>query len=158
MIHFFAFATTFLACFVYAFIAGGGPERFAMLAQLLAFVSTVFLISFRWTIWLGLPVGVALVDLGLAVALVLLALTANRLWPIILAGMQVATVFAHAARLLSFPLPTAGYAIFVQLWGWPMLFVTAFGTYRHRQRTRRYGPEKDWKPLWPHSVHASSTT
>lgn len=157
MIHVVAFTTTFLACFAYAFVAGGRPERFAMVAQLIAFVWGVFAISFRWTNWDGFPVGVAVSDLGLALALVVLALKSNRLWPVVLAGLQVSAVFAHVAKLLSFPLPTAGYAIFVQLWGWPMLLVTAFGTYKHRQRTRRNGPEKDWKPLWPHLTHADST-
>lgn len=158
MIHFYAFATTFVACLIYAFVAGARPERFAMMAQLGAFLVTAFLISFRWSSWLGMPLGVALVDFGLAIALISLALKANRLWPIVLAGMQVATVFGHLAKLLSFPLPTAGYAIFVQFWAWPMLMVTAVGTHNHRARTRRFGAEPDWKPLWPHSVHANSTT
>lgn len=154
MIHFLAFAAAFLACFVYSFVAGGRPERCAILAQLFAFLAGLFSISFHWTNWRGFPIGVALADGGLAIALTLLALKANRLWPIVLAGMQLATVFAHIAKVLSVPLPTAGYAIFVQLWGWPMLFVTALGTYKHRERTRRRGKEQDWKPLWPHSAQA----
>ena len=158
MIHFLAFTAAFLACFIYAFAAGGRPERLAMLAQLTAFVVGVLVISFQWTRWIGFPVGVALTDVGLALALIALALKANRMWPIVLAGMQVATVFAHMAKLLSFPLPTAGYAVFVQLWGWPMLFVTMIGIYKHRQRTRSFGKEKDWKPLWPHSIPTESTT
>lgn len=157
MIHFLAFTTAFLACFVYAFVAGGRPERLAMLAQLVAFVSGLLVISFQWAHWSRFPIGVALTDLALAMALTALALKANRLWPIVLAGMQLATMFAHVARLLSFPLPTAGYAIFVQLWGWPMLFVTAVGTYNHRARTLKFGAEPDWKPLWSHPVPAHYT-
>ena len=128
-----------------------------MLAQLAAFLLTLFVMSFRWTLWRGFPVGVGLVDGTLAVALIVLALKANRLWPIVLAGMQVATVFGHAAKLLSFPLPTAGYAIFVQLWAWPMLFVTALGVRNHHERTKMRGKEQDWKPLWPRSVQAKFT-
>jgi hypothetical protein len=158
MIHVLAFATAFFACFAYAFVAGGRPERYAILAQLMAFLVTLFLISFRWSSWLGLPVGVATADFALAVALIALALKANRLWTIVLAGMQVATVFAHLARFLSFPLPTAGYVIFVQFWAWPMLIVTTVGTYNHRVRTRRFGAEPDWKPLWPHPVQPEFTT
>lgn len=123
-----------------------------MLAQLAAFLLTLVLMAFRWTLWRRFPVGVGLIDLILTFGLIVLALKANRLWPILLAGMQLATVFGHIAKLLSFPLPTAGYAIFVQLWAWPMLFVTAVGTYKHHQRTKRRGSEQDWKPLWPHSI------
>ena len=120
------------------------------MAQLAALLLSVTAISFRAIPVKGLPIGLALVDLGLAVALSLLALRANRIWPIVLAGMQVATIFAHVARLLAFPLPAAGYVIFVQFWAWPMLIVTAVGAYNHRLRTRRFGQELDWKPFWPH--------
>lgn len=150
MIHMIAFAAAFLACLVYAFFAGGKPERAAILAQLVALLLSFTAISFRSIPVKGLPIGLALVDLALAVALSILAVRANRIWPIVLAGMQVATIFAHVARMLSFPLPAAGYVIFVQFWAWPMLIVTALGTYNHRSRTRRLGQERDWKPRWPH--------
>lgn len=150
MIHMFAFAAAFLACLLFVFSAGGKPERFAITAQLIALLLSLTAISFRAIPAKGLPIGLALVDFALALALGLLALRANRIWPIVLAGMQVATVFAHLAKLLSFPMPAAGYVIFVQLWAWPMLILTAVGTYRHRSRTRNFGEEPDWKPLWPH--------
>ena len=150
MIHVLAFTATLLACLGYSLNAGGKPERVAILAQVTAFLFTVIVLSFRWTAFEHFPLGLAFIDVILAAALTLLALKANRLWPIILAGMQVATVFAHVAKALSFPLPAAGYAIFVQFWGWPMLIVTGLGTYKHRARTRRSGDEPDWKPLWPH--------
>lgn len=158
MTHIVTFAASFLACLVYVFAAGGRPERTAIVAQLVAFLLSMLAISFRWIRFENLPAGLALVDLALAGTLTLLALKANRFWPIVLAGMQVAIVFAHAAKVLAFPLPTAGYAIFVQFWAWPMLIVTAVGTYNHRSRTRRFGEEQDWKPLWPHLVRADSTT
>jgi hypothetical protein len=150
MIHVLAFTATLLACLAYVLAAGGKPERVAILAQVLAFVLTVTVLSYRWTAFQHLPLGLALIDLVLAAILTLLALKANRLWPIALAGMQVATVFGHLAKALAFPLPAAGYSIFVQFWGWPMLIVTWFGAFKHRLRTKRDGEEPDWKPLWPH--------
>jgi hypothetical protein len=158
MIHVIAFTATLLACLAYVLTVGGKPERLAILAQLAAFLLTVIILSFRWTPFEHFPVALALVDVLLAAILTLLALKANRLWPIILAGMQVATVFAHLAKALGFPLPAAGYAIFVQFWGWPMLIVTAVGAYKHRARIRRFGEEPDWKPFWPHSVRARLAT
>jgi hypothetical protein len=157
MIHVVAFAAAFLACFAYVFSAGGRPERAAIIAQLVALLLSLIAISFRSIPIRGLPIALALVDVALAVALTMLALKANRLWPIVLAGMQVATIFAHLARLLSFPLPAAGYVIFVQFWSWPMLMVTAIGAFRHHRRTMRLGEERDWKPLWPHLVQTDST-
>jgi hypothetical protein len=150
MIHVLAFTATLLLCLAYVLTAGGKPERVAILAQLAAFLLTVIILSFHWTPFEHFPLGLALIDVALALVLSALALKANRLWPIMLAGMQVATVFAHLAKALSFPLPPAGYGIFVQFWGWPMLIVTGIGAYGHRKRTRRLGHEPDWKPLWPH--------
>jgi hypothetical protein len=149
MIHILAFAAAFLICLGYSIAAGGAPERAAIVAQLVALLLSFAAISFGTIPYRALPVGLALVDLSLAVALTLLALKADRHWPIVLAGMQLATLFAHLAKLLSFPLPAAGYVIFVQLWAWPMLLVTAIGTYRHARRTQKFGDEPDWKPLWP---------
>lgn len=150
MIHVFAFAAMMAVCFAFAFIAGGRPERVAMSAQLVAFALSLLAMSFTWSRWQELPVALAVIDVTLALGLTALALKANRLWPILLAGMQIAAVFAHLAMTLSFPLPTAGYAIFVQLWGWPMLIVSAGGTYCHKRRVAKHGEEQDWKPLWPH--------
>lgn len=157
MIHELAFATAFFACILYVSLVGGKPERTAIVAQLAAFLLSMIAISFHSIPARQLPVGLALVDVFLAFVLTGLALRANRLWPIVLAGMQVATVFAHFARLLAFPLPPAGYVIFIQLWAWPMLIVTAIGARNHRLRVERFGIEQDWKPLWPHLVRTSST-
>jgi hypothetical protein len=157
MTHVIAFTALFAACLAYVLIVGGKPERLAVVAMLTAFLVTMFVQSFRWTRFEHFPLGLALVDVVLALILTMLALKANRLWPIVLAGMQFATVLAHIARALSLPLSAAGYAIFVQFWGWPMLIVTAAGAYKHRSRIRRLGEEQDWKPLWPHSVRADFT-
>lgn len=156
MIHMFAFTVAFIACLGYAIYAGGKPERAAILAQLVALLLSLAAISFGSIPVRGLPIGLALVDFSLALALTILAMKANRFWTIVLAGMQVATIFAHFARLLAFPLPAAGYVIFVQFWSWPMLMVTAIGTYKHQSRKRKFGEEPDWKPLWPHSAQAVS--
>jgi len=155
--HKIAFAAAFLACFAYVFIVGGRPERTAMMAQLAALLLSLFANSFRSIPFTALPAGLAIVDLALAAALTLLALKANRLWPIVLAGMQVATILAHLAKAIAFPLPASGYGIFVQFWAWPMLVVTALGAHRHHERIRKFGAERDWKPLWPRSVPAGST-
>ena len=146
MIHIASFAVAFLACTMYALSAGGWPERTAMLAQLAALIislSTGFLHvsgKFYSLIW-----GWAIADVGLAVALTLVALQANRYWTIVLAGLQVAAVLVHVAKMMFPTLPATGYAIFLQLWAWPMLIITAVGTWNHRQRSARFGSERDWK-------------
>lgn len=149
MAHIASFAVAFMACCMYTLFAGGWPERAAMLAQLGALILTLitgFLYvsgTFHSFIW-----GWAIADVGLAVVLTLLALQANRYWTIVLAGLQVAAVFVHVAKVLFPALPATGYAMFLQLWAWPMLIVTAVGTYNYRQRSARFGLERDWKTSW----------
>lgn len=146
MIHIASFAVAFLTCTMYALFAGGWPERAAMLAQVAALILTLFTGflhvsgTFHSFIW-----GWAIADVGLAVVLILVALEANRYWTIVLAGLQVAAVLVHVAKVLFPALPATGYAMFLQLWAWPMLIVTAAGTYKHRQRNARFGSERDWK-------------
>jgi hypothetical protein len=95
-----------------------------------------------------LPTGLAIADVLLGIALTVLALWANRYWPIVLAGLQVATILAHLAKSVFPPLPPVGYAILVTVWAWPMLAVTAVGILNHHRRVLRYGAERDWKRSW----------
>lgn len=149
MIHVAAFLIAFSTCSFYAFRVGGGPERAAVLAQLGALLLSLtagFLhISGGFQ---TLPAELAVADLALGIALTVLALWSNRYWPIVLAGLQLATILAHLAKSLFAPLPPAGYAILVTIWAWPMLVVTVIGARNHRRRMLRFGSERDWKRSW----------
>ena len=146
MLHVAAFAVAFTLCGIYTLLAGARPEQFAMLAQSCALLLSVLTVFLRVSAtFQTLVLGWALADVLLAIALTILALHANRNWTIVLAGLQVAAVLIHAAKLLFPSLPASGYAMFVQLWAWPMLIVTAAGTYNHRRRSGVLGSEKDWK-------------
>lgn len=145
MIRVALFFAAFLLCALYAWKAGGKPERGAMLAQgfaLLVTVSTGFLrVSGDF---LSLLLGWLLADVLLLVLLVALALKANRLWTIVIAGLQLAAVFVHLAKILYPALPAFGYALFLQMWAWPMLLSTAIGVRNHQRRLRRHGTDPDW--------------
>ncbi|RST30626.1 hypothetical protein HMF7854_07090 [Sphingomonas ginkgonis] len=149
MLHIIAFLVALGFCSIYAFSAGAGPERVAIVAQLgallMSFSAGFVRISGGFS---SLPAGLAVADLALGAALVVLALWANRFWPIALAGLQVATILAHIAKSIFPPLPAAGYAILVTVWAWPMLAVTAVGIMNHRRRVLLHGAERDWKDSW----------
>lgn len=150
MIRIALFLAAFLLCAGYAIRAGGRPERAAMLAQGLAL--TLTLATGFLTVsggFLKEVTGWLIADGLLLVALTWLALRANRLWPIVLAGLQLAAVFAHLTKAIYPELPAFGYAIFLQLWAWPMLATSALGIRAHKRRVARHGPEADWKPLAP---------
>ncbi len=89
-------------------------------------------------------------DVVALVAFVLVALNANRNYPLWIAGFQLVAIGAHAARglidsvsLLAFLLLSAGPA-YCQL-------VLIFGGFvRHVRRQQRFGPYRDWRTTRDH--------
>lgn len=153
MLHIVAFNVALAGCLVLSIKAGGGPEKLAMLSQVFAGILTAISAHFLPHVvgFATLAGAVAAIDATLLVVLTSIALKANRLWTIVLAGLQFSTVLVHLSKAAYPALPAASYGIFAQFWAWPMLLATALGTWRHRTRVRKEGDERDWKPLWPHS-------
>lgn len=160
MIRIIAFELSFIACLVYAMRCGGKPERAAVIVLACANVTSIFAIYFlpRSAGFGTLAEALALVDFLLLLSLIWIALRANRLWTIVLAGLQLSLVLIHLSKALYSALPAASYGIFAQFWAWPMIVAVAIGTRNHRKRTMEFGDEYDWKPPWPHSLQAGSST
>jgi len=127
---------------------GGGPERATAAACLIALVGTIsggFLHvvgNFR-----VVPIHLFLVDVALLLALCIIALRANRWWPVPVAGCQLVAVLVHAAKLIDPGMIPNGYAFLVTIWSWPMVALLALGTWTHRRRTARGIIVPDWKPI-----------
>lgn len=159
MTHVMAFCALFAFCLIYSLAKGGNPEKAAMLLQGAAIVLAIGAIRFfpSTASFHGFAAGIMAIDTVLFFSLAALALRANRLWTIVLAGLQLSTVLIHVSKALFPALPAASYGIFAQFWAWPMLITSAVGTFQHAARIRRLGQEQDWKPLWPHLVRTGST-
>jgi len=160
MTHVIAFNLFFACCLIYCLRYGGAPERAAILAQAVAAMLTIAIIAFfpHAASFTSLAEALVLVDSVLLASLIVIALKANRLWTIALAGLQLSTVLVHLSKALVPALPASSYAIFAQFWAWPMLITTAWGTHSHRVRVKKEGQEQDWKPIWPRLAHESYTT
>lgn len=160
MIHVVAFNISFVLCLAYSLAFGGKPERLTMFALAAADLFTISAINFlpRAAGFGTLAQALAIIDLLLLLSLTAIALRANRLWTIVLAGLQLSLVLVHASKALYPSLPAASYGIFAQFWAWPMIITSAIGTRNHRRRMEEFGEERDWKPLWPPSVHVRSST
>lgn len=159
MVHIIAFSAFFAFCLLFSWRYGGAPERVAMLAQATAAVLTIAAIFFvpHLASFRKLAAALFVIDVGLCITLTIIALRANRLWTIVLAGLQLSTVIAHLSKALFPALPAASYGIFAQFWAWPMLVTTLIGALQHRARLRKSGCEPNWRPLWLHSVQSGST-
>lgn len=156
MIHRVLFNVFFVCCLIYTMKYGGKPERAVMLSETAAVVLTIVAVYFlpHSAGFDHLPLALALIDVTLFLALASIALTANRLWTIVLGGLQLSTVFVHLSKILFPGLPAASYGVFAQFWSWPIMITTVVGAHHHKMRVRRFGPEADWKPLWPESAQA----
>ncbi len=156
MIRLLLFVAALMICALYALRAGSRPERMAIFAQvaatLLTFFDVYFLrsasLAFSGWVTFDFPVwGWLITDLLLLGVLGALALRANRLWTLALAGLQLASMFAHVVKIfIPDQFPPLAYAILLQIWAWPMIAVTALGV-RQNQKRRLQGKEQpDWKP------------
>jgi hypothetical protein len=131
------------ASLLYALSRGGAPEKIA--ASLMSSAAVTSLALYQQTLGFGMiQWGIMFVDVMLLCALGVIALIANRYWPIWLTSMQLVTVWSHiAAAMVSSHLAFA-YAIASTAWSFPMLILLIGGTYRHRQRSRRFLHDPAW--------------
>ena len=127
---------------------GGGPERITAVAYLIGLAASgaVGFLSVPGNFRV-VPAGLFGVDVALLFALTIIALRANRWWPVPVAGCQLVAVLVHAAKLIDPGMIPNGYAFLVTIWSWPMVALLALGTWAHRRRTARRIIVPDWKPI-----------
>lgn len=133
---------------VAAFVWGGGPERGIAVAWIVIFkgldtaLSISSLGSFRGD---ALSTIYAASDLLALACFVLVAVHANRLYPLPIASLQVLAVLAHVARELSDQISAISYAVLAFFPGYFQLGLLAGGVVLHVRRTRLNGPYRDWR-------------
>lgn len=117
----------------YALLRGGGPERagaWIMLAGSFLTWGALLLFGHRHT---QLEVGILLVDVTMLGALVWLALSADRYWPLYAAGLHLIGVSTHGAIYANAPIARLAYAHALGLWSYLTLLCLVAGT-RDRQK------------------------
>lgn len=120
-----------------ALVRGGWAER-RVAALLPAAAVLTALVRGPWVSrYSTLELRVALVDVALLAALVVVAMRAGRVWPIALCALQAVTVLGHLGKLLDPDLWRLGYALMIMAPAYPGLLLLAGGTWRHAARTAR---------------------
>jgi hypothetical protein len=128
----------------YALWRGGAPERIVALALLGAFAATLLSYTALAQRFTSVEYGILVVDIILMAVLAGVALLADRGWPLLLAGLHLSTLGAHAVKLFEPGMIRVTYAVMIAFWSYPMLIGLAIGTRRHRQRIRTSGVDRDW--------------
>ena len=80
---------------------------------------------------------------------IVIAVHANRNYPLFMAALQLLVVSAHVARGLIEAIAPIAYAVMVIAPGWLQLLLLATGLARHLRRKRRYGAYRDWRVQAP---------
>jgi hypothetical protein len=84
------------------------------------------------------------IDLTLLAGLVVIALKADRLWPMVLAAFQLDSAAIHMLKLFDADMISITYALMVAIWSYPMLLILAIGTLRHQRRLAQFGEDRAW--------------
>jgi hypothetical protein len=107
-------------------------------------ILTLVTLSSAATIYRSLEVGVVVVDLATLLAFLVLALRADRIWPLCITAFQLVGTAGHAVKLVDPQVLPYAYAFALRFWGYPMILMLIIGTWNHQKRLARNGVDKSW--------------
>lgn len=138
------FRSFFLLCCGYAWWRGGGPERSAATIIFVGVVLTRMAMG-PWTgRWTSVENGVLIVDVAVLLALLAVALKAERFWPLWLTALHLLGIAGHLVKMLDPVLIRWGYAFLIAIWSYPMLALLVLATWSHQRRLARFGADRSW--------------
>lgn len=113
---------------------GQTPERQVSVIYIAAAAVSVLV---RSSAYYHAELALLAVDILLLAGLILIALSADRFWPMPSAALQALSCLAHLQKLLEPHSYTLGYQILAECSGYPMLAILALGIWRANARTKR---------------------
>lgn len=131
-------------CCAYALYEGGAPERIAAAIFIAASMLTPLMRSWNVERYNGLEPGVLLLDTSAFAGFLVLAIYANRFWPLWISAIQGIGCFGHLAKALHPSIDPRAYYLMVALGGIPISLLLLFGAIRHRRRVRQFGADPSW--------------
>jgi hypothetical protein len=131
-------------CAAYAVMRGGGPERAGAAIIFIGSVCSTALLSAGPNRYSGVESGVFAVDGAVCIAFLVLALRANRYWPLWMTALQLIGTAEHAVKMVDSHVIRLVYGFIMAVWTYPMLLLLVLGTWRHRRRLDRFGVDKSW--------------
>ena len=144
MLNGLVFAVLLIGCCGYAFARGGAPERIGAAILAIGSVLTLAAVSARGSRFHSVENGIFLVDAAAFAAFVVLALRAERFWPLWIAALQGIGLAGHGVKLADPGVIWRIYAFALAFWSYPMLFLLVLGTWNHQKRLTRFGVDRSW--------------
>jgi hypothetical protein len=139
------FLTLFAISVLYALRKGGGPERAAAIIFIFMTVSDPFVHALTPPTYVKLDPGHFIIDLLGWAALLFVALSANRFWPLWVSSLQTISLIAHVTKFLDYSIHPLVYAIMQVSSFYPLLIILMIGTYNHQMRLQHKGSDPPWR-------------
>jgi hypothetical protein len=123
---------------------GGAPERIAAVIITLGVVASALVASPYTNRFQGVEVNIMAVDTVMLLSFVLLALYADRFWPMWISSMQLILVLSHLPKLMMTAILSQSYMVLSAMWAYPIVLMLIIGTIRHRKRLKEFGTDYSW--------------
>ena len=129
----------------YALWRGGSPERWGAGSCLLAAAATLIAPLPGGPVYRSLEIEIMVIDLVLLAVLLVLAMKANRYWPIWAAAAHSTAVAVHLTKAINPSIVWPLYAVAASASSIAVILILWVGTLRHRKRLRLYGSDRPWR-------------
>lgn len=123
-----------LACCGYAMWRGRREERTVASICLVATVASLWALPPIAQRYVGLEMGVLIVDVAVMIGFLAVALRSDRFWPLWVAGFHLTGGLAHLFKEIDVGLMPQAYAAAARFWAYPILIVLVIGTWRAHRR------------------------
>ena len=138
----YLYAALLVGCCGYSFLCGGAPERIA--ASVMTVASLISpLVAPRGTNYQHVLMGLFLVDVIVQLVFLVLAIYADRFWPMLVVGLHSVTVMVSMAKAVV-PVQPMIYYVSEQMFSFAILLILAGATERHRKRMKENGVDPPW--------------
>ncbi len=147
--RFWLTVATFVVLFGLARRYGKEPEQQVAAILLANFLLLLFYVELRGNVaFASVDRVLAVLDLGSLVGFLWVALRANRMWPLLIAALQVVVMIAHLSVFIELGARTVYWGM-MAVSQYLQLFVLAGGLISHHLRVKRVGPYRSWRPMLP---------
>ena len=132
----FLFIALLLATAIVALVKGGRTEQTGTLIYLAGCVLTVLAASPGAIRFTGGETGILMVDFLTFAAFFILALNADRFWPIWVCALLAIPLFGHLAMIVTPGIVPWAYAVILSVWSYPILLIILLACLQSRPRRR----------------------
>jgi hypothetical protein len=138
------FRILLVVCCGYACRKSGAPGRIAAAVYFDRVVFTHLARSASQIWWSSVEAGVFGVDGAVLCALLAIALTAERFWPLWLTALHLLGTTGHVVKMADPSLIRWGYAFILAVWSYPIPALILFGAWHHQRRLGRFNADRSW--------------